>query len=118
MPWLLGARLSSSVPIHGSGRDVRFSNRPSGVKHVRLHNQPPDSAVGVGSGLAADKKAVPGAGQAQQGQTLSVPLACSRTSGTCSCSGSQDCKDLQNAKLCDGEMSCQGGNRKYDDLLL
>src|SRR5688500_5362785 len=42
--------------------------------------------------LAADKKA-PGAGgvKTQQGQTLSVPLQCSRDSGTCSCTGNADC---------------------------
>ena len=65
--------------------------------------------VGAGSGLATEKKAAPGSVKTEQGHTLSVPLACSRTSGTCSCSGNQDCQDLGKAKLCDGEMSCQGG---------
>jgi hypothetical protein len=65
--------------------------------------------VGAGSVLATEKKGAPGAVKTEQGHTLSAPLACSRTSGTCSCSGNQDCQDLAKAKLCDGEMSCQGG---------
>ena len=58
-------------------------------------------------GLAADKKSLPGAGQVQQGKSVSVPLACSRSSGTCICSGSQDCTDLAKSKLCDGDTNCQ-----------
>jgi len=63
----------------------------------------------VAFAIATEKKAAPGSVKTEQGHTLSVPLACSRTSGTCSCSGNQDCQDLGKAKLCDGEMSCQGG---------
>ena len=61
--------------------------------------------------LAADKKA-PGAGgvKTQQGQTLSVPLQCSRDSGTCSCTGNADCDDLKALKVCDGGMSCSGSS--------
>ena len=67
--------------------------------------------VGAGSGLAADKKgAVSGGLKTQQGQTLSVPLACSRDSGTCSCTGDADCKDLKALKVCDGDLSCTGSS--------
>jgi hypothetical protein len=72
--------------------------------------------LGAGSGLAVDKKgAAPGAAQTQQGQTLSVPLACRRGSGTCSCSDVQDCKDLKALKVCDGDLDCQGtaGTNNY-----
>lgn len=67
--------------------------------------------AGGGFSLAADKK-VPGAGgvKTQQGQTLSVPVQCSRDSGTCSCTGNTDCDDLKALKVCDGGMSCSGSS--------
>src|SRR5262245_47418417 len=66
--------------------------------------------VFAGSGLALDKKALgaPGAVQTQQGHTVSVPMGCNRTSGTCSCHGANDGEDLKNSKRCNGEISCQG----------
>ena len=68
-----------------------------------------------GSALAAEKKKMPDVGQTPQGQTLSVPLGCSRETGTCSCLGDQDCGDLTALKACDGKMSCQGtqGTQNY-----